>query len=117
MEKRYKAMIWVVIILAAAFLIYYSINRPVSDLNPGAKEALAKCLTEKGIYLHGAYNCPGCEAQKEMFGEAVSFVIYINCDNEPAKCIKGLALPYWNTGDKTIRGPAPLAFLKDKTGC
>ena len=117
MEKKYKLIIWVVIFLAVVFLIYYSITRPVSDLNSGATEALAKCLTEKGVYLHGAINCTGCEVQKQMFGDAASFLVYINCDTEPSKCIKGVALPYWNVGNATIRGPAPLAFLKDKFGC
>jgi len=108
-----------VIILAVAFLIYYSITRPsVSEIKLGTEDALAKCLTEKGIYLHGAYNCHGCEVQKEMFGSAVSFLVYINCDIEPTKCITGLALPYWNMdNNKTIKGPAPLNFLKDKAGC
>ncbi len=62
------------------------------------KVALAKCLTEKGWHMYGAYWCPHCKAQKEMFGEeAFKFVNYIECTDKVdlcnAKNVKGY--PTW----------------------
>lgn len=111
-------MIWIVVLIVVVGAVYYSIARPKSDLNPKEKESLAKCLTEKEIYLFGAFNCPNCGVQKEMFGEAVEFIVYINCDLEPDKCdINENTYPYWKMDDNILRGPVPLKFLKDRTGC
>ena len=41
---------------------------------------LAKRMTEKGISMYGAYWCPHCSRQKELFGaEAWSYIDYVEC--------------------------------------
>ncbi len=40
-------------------------------------ELLAKALTESGAKLYGAFWCSHCEDQKEMFGNAVQYLNYI----------------------------------------
>lgn len=118
MEVKYRVIIWVIAIIILVGLVSYSIARPKSDLNSVEKEALAKCLTEKKIYLYGAFNCPNCAVQKEMFDSAVEFITYINCDLEPDKCdINENAYPYWKIGEMTVKGPVPLKFLKEKSSC
>ena len=117
MEKRYKVIIWLVIVIGLASLIYYSINRPVVDFSASEKEALAKCLTAKGINLYTKTNCPGCVIQKNMFGDAEKFLIYINCDLKSNNCLTSTPLPYWMINGTVVRGPAPLSFIKDRVGC
>ncbi|HLG25614.1 MAG TPA: hypothetical protein VI588_02360, partial [Candidatus Gracilibacteria bacterium] len=41
---------------------------------------IAQCLGEKGVKFYGAYWCPHCQKQKEMFGDAMSYITYIECD-------------------------------------
>lgn len=48
----------------------------------GKYDAFAKCLTDKGIKLYGAYWCGHCKNQKEMFGESLKYVNYIECAKE-----------------------------------
>ncbi len=51
------------------------------------KISLAKCLTEKGWTMYGAYWCPHCKAQKEFFGEeAFKFINYVECTEKTDLC-------------------------------
>lgn len=43
-------------------------------------EGLAKTLTEKGAVMYGAYWCSHCNNQKRLFGEAVKYIDYVECD-------------------------------------
>ncbi|OQB05715.1 MAG: hypothetical protein BWY19_00848 [bacterium ADurb.Bin212] len=43
-------------------------------------EGLAKKLTEKGVVMYGAYWCSHCNNQKKMFGDAVKYIDYVECD-------------------------------------
>ena len=41
---------------------------------------LAKAMREKGITMYGAYWCPHCSRQKELFGqEAWGYINYVEC--------------------------------------
>jgi hypothetical protein len=41
---------------------------------------LAKVMQEKGVSMYGAYWCPHCSRQKELFGkEAWSYINYVEC--------------------------------------
>lgn len=45
-------------------------------------EKLAKCLTQKGVIMYGAYWCSHCANQKKDFGDAFQFVHYQECDDK-----------------------------------
>jgi thiol-disulfide isomerase/thioredoxin len=47
-------------------------------------EALAKCLTEKGVRFYGTYWCPACDRQKEIFGAVAQYLPYIECAEDRA---------------------------------
>ena len=120
MEKKYVILISILAILLIVSVVYYSISRPATDLTATEKESLAKCLTQKGIYLYGTINCPNCEVQKEKFGEAVKDIIYISCYTNKTKCEKystQKVYPYWGMNSTIIVGPIPLLKLKEKTNC
>jgi uncharacterized membrane protein len=64
--------------------------------------AEAECLTEKGVVMYGAYWCPKCERQKQLFGDAFSAITYVECDPrgegaEPERCLsRGISgTPTW----------------------
>jgi len=41
---------------------------------------LARHLSSTGAVMYGAYWCPHCQEQKEMFAEAASMLPYVECD-------------------------------------
>ena len=41
---------------------------------------LAQHLTSQNVTMYGAYWCPHCESQKELFGDAVEVLNYVECD-------------------------------------
>ncbi|MBS3149533.1 hypothetical protein J4455_02450 [Candidatus Woesearchaeota archaeon] len=50
---------------------------------------LANCLADKNVKEYGAYWCPNCARQKDMFGSSYNIIyergVYIECD---PKCVK-----------------------------
>lgn len=119
MGKKY-VIVFSLIALIIAGSIYYSIARQKADMTESEKELLAKCLTQKGIYLYGTINCPNCEVQKEKFGEAVKDIKYINCfiEEEICKIYSAQKIyPYWGMNGTAIVGPIPLDKLKERTNC
>jgi len=63
-------------------------ERGVSDTQPTKEEkkfsdeqlkTLAKCLSEKGAKFYGTFWCQWCNKQKEVFGQAVQYLPYIEC--------------------------------------
>ena len=94
--------------------------------NPDKIE-LAKCLTDKNVKMYGAFWCPHCADQKNLFGrQAFEKINYVECADpaEPKKqlqvCtdagIKGY--PTWtNAQDERLSGAYPLESLKKWAGC
>ena len=70
-------MIWIVVCLVVASLalrVYPSFRS-----NPHEFDALAKCLTEKGVVMYGAYWCSHCQEQKKAFRDSFEFITYMEC--------------------------------------
>ena len=75
--------------------------------------------------MYGAWWCPHCADQKEMFGLAFRYVNYTECSPEGLKTmndtckqagIKGY--PTWQFADGSrVEGPQSLKVLGEKTGC
>ena len=62
-------------LIAAAFgLAYYLGNR-----RQHKHDAFARCLTERGVKMYGAWWCPHCVEQKEMFGASFEYAPYVEC--------------------------------------
>lgn len=86
----------------------------------------AQCLTDKNTTMYGAYWCPHCTNQKNLFGKkGFEEVNYVECDPRgrdanPQLCaqkkIKGY--PTWEFGDGSVQeGEMTLAQLAEKTSC
>src|SRR3989338_6576791 len=51
-----------------------------ASTTPGADySTFAKCLTENNAMMYGAFWCPHCQAQEEMFGSSWDNINYIEC--------------------------------------
>jgi glutaredoxin len=74
--------------------------------------ALAKKMTQAGAVMYGAYWCPHCARQKELFGrEAFQYITYVECSPkgfgaQPTLCLKQDVdgYPTWIFGDKKVLG-------------
>jgi hypothetical protein len=49
------------------------------------QEALARHLAKSGAVFYGAYWCPHCQEQKELFGGAAGLLPYVECDPKGAR--------------------------------
>ena len=95
------------------------------DSLTGKYDTFAQCLTEKGAIFYGAFWCPHCRAQKEMFGSSEKFLPYVECstldgrNQVPACSEKDISgYPTWEFADGSrLSGEVPLTQLAEKTGC
>lgn len=91
----------------------------------GNNDALASCLTEKGVKMYGAYWCPHCANQKEMFGSSFEKIDYVECSlpnrgGQTEICIeKNIeSYPTWEfAGGSRLVGEQKLEALAVKAGC
>lgn len=99
-----------------------------SDLatSDNAVVQLAQCIKESGAVFYGAFWCPHCKRQKELFGkEAMAALAYVECSTpdgnaQTQACIdkKIESYPTWEFKDGTrLTGEQTLAELAKKTSC
>lgn len=93
--------------------------------SPGKLDAFAKCLTDNGIKMYGAYWCPHCLNQKKMFGSSFQYINYVECSlpnkaGQTEICNKvGIqSYPTWGFKDgRRVEGELTLADLSENSGC
>lgn len=89
-----------------------------------AEIALARHLTEIGAKEYGAFTCPHCHEQKELFGkEAFSLLNYIECnpqgkDAQPQLCQAAniTGVPTWEINGQFYPGVQSLEQLAELSG-
>lgn len=91
---------------------------------PASKEEFAKCIADSGAKFYGASWCDACESQKEMFGEAVQFLPYIECSDEETRemlpvCQEAgiTTYPTWEINGEKTTGVNSFEQLAEITGC
>lgn len=92
------------------------------ELSLDKLEALAKCLSEKGVKFYGIYGCSYCKKQKEMFEDAAKYLPYIECTDEKTRSLCEEAeigpVPTWDFPDgKRVLGLQSLGELAKLSGC
>jgi hypothetical protein len=115
-----KIVTALLIVAAFAVVIYMGMRKRGSRL-----DAFAKCLAAKQAKMYGAYWCPHCADQKEMFEASFPFVPYVECgvpgsrDEAPLCKDAGIKhFPTWQFDDGERReGTLSLQSLGLKTGC
>src|SRR5271169_1972926 len=115
-----KIVTAVLIVAAFAGVTYLGLRKRGSRL-----DAFAKCLATKQAKMYGAYWCPHCADQKEMFESSFKYVSYVECgvrgsrDEAPFCKDAGIKhFPTWQFGDgERQEGTLPLPSLAAKTGC
>ena len=110
-------------VLAAGFLLWgYAASAPAAP-EAAYADGLARHLTATGVKLYGAYWCPHCTDQKQMFGKAAVQLPYVECDarspaGKPAVCAaaKIRAFPTWDIAGKRYEGVLSLEELARLSG-
>jgi glutaredoxin len=118
-KNKYLIVIAAVIAVIAMYYVFSSRPQP-----PSIYDDFAKCLTEKGATLYGAYWCPHCKSQKELFGSSLKYVTYVECDPNgdnanPTLCkTNGITgYPTWIINGTNYEGEQSLERLGSLTGC
>ena len=71
--------VFAALILAATLLS--ACGEPAGPKPDGKYAEAAKCLTQKGVIMYGAYWCPHCQAQKKIIADDFQFIHYQECDD------------------------------------
>lgn len=90
-------------------------------------DAFARCLKDRNVLMYGAYWCPHCAEQKELFGASFKYAPYVECgiegnrrgERQACKDAGIKLFPTWQfppTGER-VEGNLSLEALRDKTGC
>jgi hypothetical protein len=115
-----KVTIAVLILLAAGGLYFFVHHKRTLRL-----DAFAQCLSAKGAKMYGAFWCPHCADQKEMFGSSFEYAPYVECgvkgSHTPAQVCTDANVkhyPTWVFADGSrVEGAHALEFLSQQTGC
>ena len=90
-------------------------------------DGFARCLSQRGVKMYGAWWCPHCTEQKEKFGASFEYAPYIECGvkgdtSQKTQVCQDAGIthyPTWQfppTGERVER-VFPLEELSDRTGC
>lgn len=104
-----------VIILGVALLWTVGGKTPAYDLN-----SFAQCLSSKNITMYGADWCSHCQNEKRAFGDAFQYVPYVECPQDPQRCLDlGIkSYPTWVMPDgQKLVGEQGLKKLSQASGC
>ena len=109
-------MKYLIIAIALISTFYFLISRqPKSVKN---YDGFAQCLAEKKLTMYGAYWCPHCQNQKELFGASFQYINYVDCDRNPNACseagIKGY--PTWVINGQSYPGVQSISKLIQISG-
>ena len=90
-------------------------------------DSFARCLGDRGVKMYGAWWCPHCQEQKEMFRASFDYAPYVECGvkgdlkgQNPVCKDEGIKhFPTWQfppMGERVER-VFTLEELSDRTGC
>lgn len=113
---------WVVII---GLIVVGAIFLVKEGNKPGELNTFAQCIEQSGAKFYGAFWCPHCQNQKQLFGKSAEFLPYVECSTPDSQgqldvCkqagITGYPTWVFPNGSK-VSGEQTLEELAEKTGC
>jgi hypothetical protein len=117
-----RIAIYALLIAAAFGLAFYFGNR-----TQHRNDAFARCLTQRGVKMYGAWWCPHCQEQKERFGASFEYAPYVECGikgdlHGTAQVCKDQDIKHYPTWQFPPMGERVervflLQELADRTGC
>lgn len=114
----------IIIVFASQFLFDSKnqsyLNLPVTDSSQlTGLDAFANCLTENDAVFYGTEWCGFCTQQKNIFGDSMKYINYIDCDRNRNICsAQGITgFPTWKIKGQSYPGVQSLDVLASRTGC
>ena len=103
------------VLAGAGFLVVTPGQQAVAAL-----DSFAQCLADGKVTMYGADWCPHCQNEKKEFGDSFRLVPYVECPDDPQRClqegIKGY--PTWVFPDgRRLAGEQGLEKLSKESGC
>ena len=122
--KNWHIYIGLVVIIVVVLVL---VRGNSSSTNPPEKvtvfDDFAQCVADSGALLYGAYWCPNCQDQKDMFDGSAK-LSYIECSTvnrqQTKQCADAgiTAYPTWVFGDGSReQGTIPMDMIAERTGC
>ena len=125
--------IGLIVLLAAvvliAVLVFYQFpgssnsgggsDTPNGDTPPSSVTAeFAECITESGAVFYGTNWCSHCNDQKEIFGQHMDKITFVDCDAGDLCARNGVtAFPTWIINGEKYLGTKSPEVLAALTGC
>ena len=117
-----------------AFLAFLFLNRSADSTGatitgfPDSKNidfgSFAKCLSERGAVMYGAFWCSHCKQEKDLFGDSFQFINYVECDKNgenanPSECVEKdiIGYPTWIIDGIKQEGFQSLEQLSKYSNC
>ena len=123
--NKKKIKNWGIFIGLVLILVLIAYGFVLNEQRPGKYDDFATCLTENDVKMFGAYWCPHCQDQKNLFGRSFKNVNYIECSlpnqggqNELCNDEGIQSYPTWefSDGERQV-GVVSLEQLSAITGC
>lgn len=114
-------------LIVAVVLVVLAVGLTIKHHFDHKYDAFAKCLKDRNVLMYGAYWCPHCADQKELFGASFKYAPYVECglegnrrgEQQVCKDAGVKLFPTWQfppTGQR-YEGNLSLESLSDRTGC
>jgi thiol-disulfide isomerase/thioredoxin len=125
-QKKKGGMIWIIVVVLALIIGgFFLFSSGESKYSQEELDKFAKCLTEKGTVMYGAFWCPHCARTKKNFGSSFHFIEYVECDprgdnEQSVLCIEKEIEEYdtWEFSDGSrVIGEPSFEKLSEMTGC
>ena len=121
-QKKSKFGLWLIVVAVVVIFIgylYFETGRA------GELDGFAQCLKDSAAKFYGAFWCPVCKNQKELFGRSARLLPYVECSTtngqgQRKECSdKNIEkYPIWDFKDGTRKeGLQSLADLEKLSGC
>jgi uncharacterized membrane protein len=112
------------LIVLVMFLHFSGVFNPAAGPEQPYLKALAVHLRDSGARFYGAYWCPHCQEQKEMFEASADRLPYIECTPNGRSGARSMACtandirdyPTWIIGGRRYTGVLPVAELARLSG-
>ena len=113
-----KLILAIVAIIVSTVGAAFFLTRPPKETK--TYDQFAQCLAEKKLTMYGAYWCPHCQNEKNLFGSSIQYVPYVECTQETKKCLDaGIeGYPTWiDASGQKYSGEQGLLGLSKISGC
>ncbi len=122
--KTTYVYIGLVVLIIVGLIVVRNTSSSVEENRVTKYDSFAQCITDAGAKFYGAYWCPHCKDQKELFDNSAK-IPYIECSTPNGQgqlpiCIDAgiTGYPTWVYGDGSIEnGNQTLEQIAEKTAC